>query len=150
MTDATHNVSGSMTMSGKPSGFRSLVGYSATVWQQDYAEIELRLGPQHTNSLGILHGGVTMTIMDAAMGHAATWCSVKGHVRICVTIAMSTNFIAPAKTGLIRATARLHAIHDRVGSATAEVLDESGCLIAAAQASFRYSRGSESYEGVAK
>jgi uncharacterized protein (TIGR00369 family) len=151
MTAPTHNpLEQAMTMSGKPSGFRSLVGYRAVVWTRDYAEIELQLGPQHTNSLGILHGGVLMTMMDAAMGHAATWCPVKGHVRICVTLGMTTNFIAQAKTGTVRVIARLIGIHDRVGTATCEATDGDGRLIAAAQASFRYAPGSEAYEGVAK
>jgi uncharacterized protein (TIGR00369 family) len=151
MADDTHDAPARpMTMSGKPSGFRSLVGYRAVVWARDYAEIELILGPQHTNSLGILHGGVLMTMMDAAMGHAATWCTVEGNVRICVTVGMTTNFIAQAKTGVIRVVARLVGTHDRIATATADAFDQDGRLIAAAQASFRYAPGGERYEGVAK
>jgi uncharacterized protein (TIGR00369 family) len=149
MSDDEPNASpAANTMSGKPSGFRTLVGYRCSVWSKDYAEIELQITPNHTNSLGIVHGGVLMTIMDAAMGHAATWCSVAGNVRICVTVAMSISFMAPVRTGRIRAIARLIGVHDRVATITADVLDEDGQLIAAGQASFRYARGGESHEGM--
>jgi uncharacterized protein (TIGR00369 family) len=151
MSDDTHNaLERGATMSGKRSGFRSLVGYGAIVWRRDYAEIELALGPDHMNSLGIVHGGVYMTMLDAAMGHAATWCSIKGNVRGCVTLSMTTNFLSPAKNGTIRAIGRLHGIHDRIGTATGEIIDDDGRLIAACQASFRYFPGSEDIEGVAK
>ena len=139
---------GATTMSGKVSGFRTLVGYQAVAWDKDYGEIELVLGPQHGNSLGRPHGGVYMTIMDAAMGHAATWCAVEGNVRICVTISLTTSFLAPARGDRIRAVARLLGVHDRVGTINAEVIDTDGTLLAAGQGSFRYSLGSESYDGV--
>lgn len=151
MTDPTRNAGGdTATMSGKTSGFRSLVGYRTVAWQRDYGEIELHLAPKHGNSIGITHGGVYMTMLDAAMGHATTWCAVPGNVRICVTVSLTTNFIQPAKGRIIRAVARLHGIHNRIGTVSAEVLDEDGTLLASGQGAFRYSPGSESYDGVPK
>lgn len=151
MTDnAGTAAEGAATMSGKASGFRSLVGYRTIAWARDYGEIELQLRPEHGNSIGITHGGVYMTIMDAAMGHAATWCAVEGNVRICVTVSLTTNFIAPARGQVIRAVGRLHGIHNRIGTVTADVLDENGTLLATGQGAFRYSPGSETYEGVPK
>jgi uncharacterized protein (TIGR00369 family) len=138
------------TMSGKPSGFRSLVGYRCIVWARDYAEIELHLAPQHGNSLGITHGGICMTMLDAAMGHAATWCAVPGNVRICVTVSMTTHFVAASKGGTLRAIARLAGVHDRMATITGEVIDDTGALIAAGQGCFRYMLGSERHEGVTK
>ncbi len=149
MTDNARSAAeGAVTMSGKASGFRSLVGYRTVAWARDYGEIELQLEPRHGNSIGITHGGVYMTIMDAAMGHAATWCAVEGNVRICVTVSLTTSFIAPAKGNVIRAVGRLHDIHNRIGTVTADVLDENGTLLATGQGAFRYSPGSETYEGV--
>ena len=151
MTDPRHNAfEQPVTMSGKPSGFRSLVGYRAVVWQRDYAELELELDGRHMNSLGILHGGVYMTIMDAAMGHAATWCAVPGNVRICVTLSLTTSFVSSTRGGRIKAIGRLEAIHDRIGTVTAEVVDEAGTLLATGLASFRYMPGSDAYDGVPK
>ncbi len=151
MTDTSHNaLEQATTMSGRPSGFRSMVGYRCIRWERDAAEIELLLTADHTNSLGIVHGGVVMTIMDAAMGHAATWCAIKGNVRLCVTLAMSTNFMTPARGKVIRASARLVGVHNRIATLTGDVSDDRGTLVATGQASFRYATGSERYEGVAR
>ncbi len=139
---------GSRTMSGKTSGFRSLVGYRAVVWREAYAEIELQLETRHMNSLGILHGGVYMTLLDAAFGHAVTWCSVPGNVRTCVTVSLNTSFLASAKSGTVKAIGHLHGIEGRIGTASGEVRADAGQLLAVAQASFLYGPGSERIEGV--
>lgn len=151
MTDPQHNAfEQPVTMSGKPSGFRALVGYKAVVWRRDYAEVELEIDDRHMNSLGILHGGVYMTMMDAAMGHAATWCAVPGNVRICVTLSLTTSFVSPAREGKVRAIGRVEGIHDRVATLTSTIVDEAGTLLATGQASFRYMPGSDGYDGVPK
>lgn len=133
---------------GKPSGFRSLVGYHAVLWQQDYAEIELELAPQHTNSLGIVHGGVLMTILDAAMGHATTYTPIKGHVRACVTLSLTTSFLQQPRTARVKASARVVSVDNRVAVAEGEVRSAEGVLMCVAQGSFRYFPGSEKPEGV--
>lgn len=130
------------------SGFRTLVGYRTLVWRDGYAEIELSLGPQHLNTHGNVHGGVYATLLDAAFGHAASWTSVAGNVRNCVTLSLTTSFLSPVRSGTLIATARLDTIHDRVATLTGEVRDGEGQLVAAGQASFRYARGSEHTEGV--
>ena len=133
---------------GRRSGFRTLVGYHAEVWRDGYAELVLDIGPQHLNSGGIVHGGVLATLLDAACGHAAAWVSVPGNVRRTVTISLNTNFLAPARSGRLRAIGRLLGIDARrIATLTAEVLDEAGDVIAICQASFRYERGSEQSAG---
>jgi uncharacterized protein (TIGR00369 family) len=136
------------TPTGKPSGFRTLVGYRALVWRENYAEIELALGAHHLNSLGIVHGAVYVAMLDAAFGHAATWCSVPGHVRSCVTLSLTTSFLAPATTSMIKAIGRLDGVEQRIATASGEVVDETGQMLAVGQGTFRYFRGSERVEGV--
>jgi uncharacterized protein (TIGR00369 family) len=136
------------TPSGKPSGFRTLVGYRAAIWRENYAEIELALGDQHLNSLRIVHGGVYVAMLDAACGHAATWCSVPGHVRSCVTLSLTTNFLAPATSGVIKAIGRLEGVDQLIATASGEVVDAAGQVLAVGQGAFRYLRGSERAEGV--
>jgi uncharacterized protein (TIGR00369 family) len=156
ISDNTGNSSGNnpgaraMTMSGKPSGFRTLLGYRASRWERDYAEIELALEPKHMNSLGFTHGGLYLTLIDAAFGHAATWCPVPGNVRGVVTISLNTSFLSPAKGGIIRAVGRLEGVHDRIATVSGDVRDEHGLLLATAVGSFRYFAGSEHVEGVAE
>ncbi len=139
-----------MTMSGKPSGFRTLLGYRAIRWERDYAEIEQSLEAKHMNSLGFTHGGLYLTLIDAAFGHAATWCSVPGNVRGCVTISLNTSFLSPAKGGIIRAFGRLEGIHSRVATVSGDVRDQRDLILATAIGSFRYFPGSENIEGVAE
>jgi len=136
------------TPTGKISGFRTLVGYRVVVWRENYAEMELRLGPSHLNSIGIAHGGVYMTLLDAACGHAVSWCPVPGHVRRCATLALTTHFVAPAKHGIIRAIGRLVGIEGRTATCSGEVLDEAGKTVALGRGSFHYFAGSERVEGV--
>ena len=133
---------------GRPSGFRSLIGYKTVVWSEGYSEILLRLEAKHLNSHSNPHGGLYVTLIDAAMGHAATYCDVPGHKRSSVTVGLQTNFLAPGKGAFIRATARLVSIHGRIATCTGEIIDAEGTLCALGQGSFRYMRGSERREGV--
>ena len=123
---------------GRPSGFRELVGYRVEAWREGYAEIVLDLDARHANRMGIVHGGVYMTILDAAMGHAATWRADPADRPRCVTLGMTTNFLSSAKGGRLRAIARLVGVHDRIAHCRGEILDEDGKRLIAAQASFRY------------
>jgi uncharacterized protein (TIGR00369 family) len=135
-------------LEGKPSGFRSLVGYHPVVWEEGHAVIELQLGPQHLNSLGLVHGGVYMTLMDAAMGHAIAWASVKGNIRKAVTLSLTTRFLSSVDKGRLRAIGTLHSVDGRVASAEARIVGETGELLATAQSSFFFLPGSERREGV--
>ena len=135
---------------GKPSGFRQLVGYHAEVWRQNHAEIELDIGAEHGNSLGIVHGGVLMSLLDAAMGHACTWTPVKGNVRACVTLSMNTSFLEAPRAGKLRAIGRLVAVDNRIATCESEIRGENGTLIAIAQGNFRYFPGSEHPDGLPK
>jgi uncharacterized protein (TIGR00369 family) len=118
------------------------------VWRDGYSEIEMELDYRHMNRLEIVHGGTYMALLDAALGHAITWCSRPDHVRMCVTIGMTTSFLSAVKTGTITAIGQLEGVHDRVATATGRILGPDGQLLATAQASFRYPKGSEFVEGV--
>jgi uncharacterized protein (TIGR00369 family) len=133
---------------GRQSGFRDMMGYRNTVWREGYAEIELELGPHHMNRLDIVHGGTYMAILDAALGHCTTWCSRPDHVRLCVTIGMTTSFLAAVKGGTITAIGQLEGVHDRVATARGRIIDANGQLLSTAQGSFRYPSGSEFVAGV--
>jgi uncharacterized protein (TIGR00369 family) len=133
---------------GRQSGFRDMMGYRNSVWHDGYAEIVLELGPRHMNRLDIVHGGTYMAILDAALGHCITWCSRPDHVRLCVTIGLTTSFLAAVKGGTITAIGQLEGVHDRVATARGKIIDADGNLLSTAQGSFRYPSGSEFVEGV--
>lgn len=129
-------------------GFRELVGYYVAAWREGYAEIVLELRGDHGNRMGITHGGVYMTILDAAMGHSATWCSVPGNRRRTVTISMTTTFLQPAATTEIRAIGELVGVENRIATVRGHVVGADGSILVSGLGTFRYGRGSERVEGV--
>jgi uncharacterized protein (TIGR00369 family) len=125
----------------KRSGFRDHIGYG---------EVELIIGPKHMNSVGIVHGGVYMSMLDVALGHAVSYCTVPGNFRFSTTVSLTTSFLKGAKSGVLTAVGRIDGIQGRLATGTGEVRDEAGDLCAVAQASFLYFPGSERPEGVPK
>ena len=82
------------------------------------------------NTMGIMHGGYAMTLLDSSMGVAiyTTLSSGIGYT----TIETKVNFVKPitTETGLLRAVG--HAVHTGTRTATAEgrLIDEEGKLYA--------------------
>lgn len=58
------------------------------------AEMAVTPGNQHTNPIDLIHGGVIMTVADAAMGNSVRSLGIKP-----VTIECSTSFLSPADLG---------------------------------------------------
>jgi len=131
----------------RQSGFRSLIGYKTIEWRQGYSEILLRLDDKHMNIRMNPHGGLYVVVIDSAMGHAATFCPVANHQRICVTTSLQSNFLAPAKD-YMRVCATLVGVDGRIATCRAEVTDSHGTLCNVAQGSFLYMPGSEKLDGV--
>ena len=102
----------------------------------DNKEVKIALDAKehHTNSLGIVHGGVLSSLMDQAMGMVATAAK---NVDACVTTNMNIHFVAPMKQGLLTVTAVV--IHEAGRSLTTEarVHDSEGTLGCVSTASFR-------------
>ena len=134
----------------KRSGFRDHIGYRTKAWRDGYGEVELIVGQQHLNSVGIVHGGVYMSMLDVALGHAVSFCTVPGNFRFSTTVSLTTSFLKGAKSGVLTAVGRIDGIQGRLATGTGEVRDEAGDLCAVAQASFLYFPGSERPEGVPK
>jgi uncharacterized protein (TIGR00369 family) len=129
------------------SGFRKLIGYRMTRWEEGFAEVKLEIGPQHINAKGIVHGGVLMTLLDGASGRAVAWCARPGHVRSAVTQSLAVTFIKAARGGQITAQARVKG-GKRTVAVVAEAFDADGHLVAQAQGVFHYFKGSEHRDGV--
>ena len=127
--------------------FRSLVGYKTRTWSEGFGDVEVELRPDLMNSLGIVHGGVYVTLMDAAFGHAVAWCGVPGNVRSAVTVSLNATFLAVAKSGPLIARGRVERIEGRLAVITGEVVDGDGTVCAVGQGSFMYLSGSENPDG---
>ena len=95
-----------------------LLGYRLTQVGEGLAVFECEPGEQHYNPIGVVHGGLAMTLLDSAMG-----CCV--HTRLpagtgYTTLEVKVNLVRAitAKTGTIRATGKV--IHFGGKTATAE------------------------------
>jgi uncharacterized protein (TIGR00369 family) len=96
----------------------------------------LLLDPQaeHHNSFDVVHGGVSMTLLDVVMAHAAR--SVSPDMG-AVTIELKTSFMRPA-LGALRAEGNL--LHRTATMAFTEgrVVDAKGQVCAHATGTFKY------------
>jgi uncharacterized protein (TIGR00369 family) len=89
-----------------PLGFEPLLRRSPLTepWQPLYAKttdkaviVGLRLAKPHTNSRGLIHGGLIAALTDAAMGYS---CAHRmGNASSLVTIGLAIDFIGSAKVG---------------------------------------------------
>ena len=83
----------------------------------------------HTGGPGRGHGGVTMTLLDEAMGRAAS-IAVDA---MCVTISMTTNFCQSTRIGdFIQMQARVIRQGKNIVFVDGELLDSRGKLVASA------------------
>jgi uncharacterized protein (TIGR00369 family) len=106
------------------------------------AEIDLDLREELTNSWGVAHGGVTMTLLDVVMAHAARSPTEPGgeYRPGVVTIEMKTSFLRPG-TGRLKATGRR--LHGSASMSFCEgyVHDEKGQLVGHASGTFKHMKG---------
>jgi uncharacterized protein (TIGR00369 family) len=131
-----------------PSGFSQLLGYKLAEWRDGESVVALTIGPRHLNRAGALHGGVLTTLIDASGGYAGCYCAVPGHARRCVTVSLTTQFLAQTKAGLLTARAHVRGGGKRLFIASAEVHDDTGALLAIGEGVYRYRSGSENPQGV--
>lgn len=105
-------------------------------WDDGQAVIAFEPGPQHLNSFAVVHGGVSMTLLDVAMAHAAR--SVQRDLGV-VTIEMKTSFLQAAQ-GPLRAHGRLLHRTATLAFTEGEIRDAAGRLCAYGSGTFRYMR----------
>src|SRR5579863_1265401 len=85
--------------------FNELVGIRLARVHKDGVTIDCKLRPELLNAHGILHGGVTATLADAAVGIAI---SLKvGRPRAPTTVELKLNYLRPVSGVKITARSRL-------------------------------------------
>jgi uncharacterized protein (TIGR00369 family) len=100
--------------------------------------LQLVLQPRHLNRRGVAHGGLLMTLLDAALTRAARHADPHDHS--VATVELKTSFLQPGRGTL---QARGHCVH-RSGTLAfceATVDDADGRPVARASATLRYLRG---------
>jgi uncharacterized protein (TIGR00369 family) len=114
--------------------FVELLGFELIRFEGGEAEIQVELKPELLNSFLVAHGGLSMTLLDVVMAHAARSIQTESGV---VTIEMKTSFFRPGE-GRLRAIGKL--LHRSATMAFTEghVYGADGQLCAHATGTFKY------------
>ncbi len=87
-------------------GLQDTLGY-VTYIHADRTELHLDVNESHLNRAGFLHGGIFCVLLDSACGYAASRHLSKDASQMVVTLSLTTNYLAPAGKGLVRAIGRV-------------------------------------------
>ncbi|WP_428423838.1 PaaI family thioesterase [Methylibium sp.] len=121
--------------------FVERLGFELLRMADGEAELTVRVRDDLLNSFEVAHGGLTMTLLDVTMAHAARSVNraQAGLGPGVVTVEMKTSFLRPGE-GQLRCHGRL--LHRTATLAFCEgrVLTEDGSLCAHATATFKYLR----------
>lgn len=96
--------------------------------------LSLQIEPHHLNPLGIVHGGVTSSMLDNAMGLAAFFARPNEQM---VTTNLNVHFVAPLRVGKITVTAEIVHQSRKMVTTYGTVTDENGVLGTMGTGSFR-------------
>lgn len=107
-----------------------LLGFDLVEVEPGHAVFEVNPGEQHYNPIGVVHGGLAMTLLDSAMG-----CAVQTHMPAgggYTTLEAKTNLVRPitGTTGKLRAIGKLVHLGKRVATAEGRLEDAAGKLYA--------------------
>jgi len=113
-----------------PPPIMKLLGYRLAQVEEGLAVFECEPGEQHYNPIGVVHGGLAMTLLDSAMG-----CCV--HTRLPLgkgytTLEVKVNLVraVTAQTGTLRATGRVIHFGGKTATADGRLEDSQGKLYA--------------------
>ena len=107
-----------------------LLGFSLVEVEPGHAVFECVPGERHYNPIGVVHGGLAMTLLDSAMGCCVQSAMPPGSGY--TTLEAKTNLVRPITmtTGKLRAIGKLVHSGKRVATAEGRLEDESGKLYA--------------------
>ena len=110
------------------------LGLSLDHVDEGEATVSIAVEPKHRNLMGTLHGGMISTLADTATGVAMGTTLEDGTT--WTTTALNVTFLAPGRSGRVRAVGRVVKRGKTFGYAEADVVDDDGRLLARATATF--------------
>lgn len=115
--------------------FNRLLGLEVVGVHEDGLTVGCRIRPDLLNSHGVLHGGVTATLVDAAVGMA----SVRHFdgKRMVTTVELKLNYFLPIAEGRVTARARLLRVGSSLVVGSVEVKDRKRRLAAFGTATYK-------------
>ena len=107
-----------------------LLGFDLVEVEPGHAVFEVTPGERHYNPIGVVHGGLAMTLLDSCMG-----CAVQTHMPAgsgYTTLEAKTNLVRAitSETGKLRAVGQTLHVGKRMATAEGRLVDASGKLYA--------------------
>ena len=107
-----------------------LLGFGLVEVEPGEAVFEVEPGEQHYNPIGVVHGGLAMTLLDSAMG-----CCVQTRMPAgsgYTTLEAKSNLVRAItdKTGRLRAIGKVVHLGNRIATAEGRLEDAAGKLYA--------------------
>lgn len=131
------------------SPFTLALGMRLTGFGEGQADVELDLREELLNAFGVGHGGVTMSLLDVALSHAARRGDPLAPTgqwgRSVVTVELKTMFLRPAIAGILRAHGRVLRSAQALVFVEGSVFDHRGNQVAQGTGTFKYLRSKAEY-----
>ena len=124
-----------------PPPIAKLLGLRLVSFDVGQSLFELDAGPEHTNPMGTLHGGVLCDLADLAMGVAMS--TTLEDDESFTTLDLTTKYFKPIWKARLRASAKLTKRTRKLGLVECDVVDEGGSLVAKVWSSCMVLRGEE-------
>lgn len=97
----------------------------------------LEVDDRHLNRHGVLHGGITATLLDVAAGVTASMAHDPEGLTPVSTVSLNVNYVAPGRIGPICAIGTRTGGGRSLHFVSAELRDSEGALIASATGVFK-------------
>ena len=117
--------------------FQHFVGIKVLKLGGGKSVLQLELKEHHFNLYGIPHGGVHATLLDIAMGTAASFPDSSGREVDSVTLNLSVDYIAPPSSRILVAKGKVTKKGKSIAYCIAEIFDEDKTLIASGRSIFK-------------
>ena len=117
--------------------FQHFVGIEIIKLGDGKSVLQLELKDHHFNLYGIPHGGVHATLLDIAMGTAASFPDNSGREVDSVTLNLSVDYIAPPASKILFAKGKVTKKGKSIAYCTAEIFDDNQALIASGRSIFK-------------
>ncbi len=114
--------------------FSRLIGMELVDLQPDLAVISIEMRDDLRQPSGVLHGGVTATLIDTAMAFAVR--TRLGLTEATATIDLTVHYLRPHITGTFTCTAKIVRAGKRIFTVSADVVNEDGKHIATAVSTY--------------
>jgi acyl-CoA thioesterase len=116
--------------------FNALLGLEVKEIHDDGITVECPIRPDLWNGMGVVHGGVSATLADAAVGIALM--QKNGGEQPATTVELKVNYLRPAGKGSLIARSHLLKAGLTLAVGRVDIHDSAGNLIATALITYMY------------